>query len=49
MLLRGESHSSLGVCCAADSSSARGDSKDVASLCVTEELEVPLDVAATFL
>lgn len=49
MLPRGEAHSSLGVCWAADSSSARGDSKVVDSVCVVKELEVALDVAAVFL
>lgn len=49
VLPRGESHSSLGVFCTANLSSARGEWKDVAFLCVTEEQEVALDVAVMFL
>lgn len=48
VLPRGDSHSSLGVHCAADPSSARGGSEDVVSLCVIEEMEVVWDVAAMF-
>lgn len=49
MLPRGESHSSLGVFCAANLSRARGEWKDVAFLCVTEEQKVALDVAVMLL
>lgn len=49
MLPRRESHSSLGVCCAADSASVRGDCEDVTSPCIIEKLEIALGVAAVFL
>lgn len=48
-LPRKETWFSLWVFCVADPSSAGGKWKDVASLCVTEELEVGYGVAATFL
>lgn len=49
VLPRGESRSSLGVFCAANLSRARGEWKDVAFLCVTEEPKVALDVAVMLL
>lgn len=49
MLPRGEFHSSLGVFCAADLSSARGEWKDVSFPWAIEEREFALDVVVMFL